>query len=417
MVDTRDEQRRLLHGHQPALGGERALPVVAPLDGVSILDLTRLLPGGVCTLLLADLGASVVKVEEPQRGDYFRLQPPFQEGVSTIHLLLNRDKRSLALNLKQPEGRRILLQLAAGADVLIESFRPGVMDNLDLGCEELCGINPCLIYCSLSGFGQDSPLRTRPGHDLDYTAMGGLLALSTENNPPAPFGVPVADYVSAWAAALAIVTSLLARKQSGVGRYLDLSLADCAFACGHLSVAQQLGGVPPERDKAPFWGGAACYRTYRTADDRYVTVSNYEDKFWENFCRALSRPDLAARQYATGAEQEEVVKFLEETMRTRTLKEWMAFFAEHDCCGTAVNNVAEALHEPQFWERGSLFWGAHPQAGRVLLMSSPLGGLEHSEGRPAPALGQHTSEILHSLGYEQEGIEALAAKGTVRLGG
>lgn len=387
----------------------------APLDGVAILDLTRLLPGGLCTLLLADMGADVIKVEEPRVGDHFRLQPPFLRGVSTIHLLLNRDKRSLALDLKQPDGRRILLQLAAEADVLVEGFRPGVMERLGLSYDELRDTNPQLVYCSLSGFGQNSSLRDRPGHDLDYTAMVGLLSISEEEGRlPRPFGAPLADYTSGWAAALTIMASLLARRDTGKGRYLDLSIADCAFACAHLAVAQHLGGTSPERERTPFWGGAPYYRTYRTADGGHVTISNYEPKFWRNLCEALGREDLVDKQHATGEERERVVDILEKIVRTRTRDEWVAFFEEHDCCGMAVNDVSGTLEEPYLSERGLLFPGDHPRAGNVMQMGNPLGGLEKPQGRPAPMLGQHSTEILHSLGYDPQEISALVDRNVIR---
>ena len=386
-----------------------------PLDGVTILDLTRLLPGGLCTLLLADLGADVIKVEEPGTGDHFRQHPPFQDGVSTIHLLLNREKRSLAVDLKQPKGKKILEQLVSGADVLVESFRPGVMDRLGMGCGEMCTLNPRLVYCSITGFGQESPNRGRPGHDLDYTAMAGLLSLPIQTGAaPTPFGAPLADYASAWAAALAIVAALLARKQTGIGRTLDISLADCAFACSHLAVCQQMGGITPKQDGAPFWGGAPYYRAYETADGGHVTVSNYEPKFWRNLCEALGWPDLAEAQHAVGEERERIVRFLESTIRTRTRDEWAAFFQEHDCCGAVVNDTEGALREPQFRERGRVYWSERPGSGPVLQMASPLGGLERPQGRPAPTLGQHTTEILCALGYNGEVITQLAAQGIVR---
>jgi alpha-methylacyl-CoA racemase len=396
---------------------KRTLSHSTPLDGIAILDLSRLLPGGLCTLLLADMGADVIKVEEPLLGDHFRLQPPFREGVSTIHLLLNRDKRSLALDLKQADGRRVLRQLAAEADVLIESFRPGVMKRLSLCYDELRPANSRLVYCSLSGFGQDSCLRDRPGHDLDYTAMSGLLSISMgEGRRPLPFGAPLADYIAAWAAALTIVASLLARRETGQGQYLDLSLADCAFACAHLAVAQYLGGVSPQAERTPFWGGAPYYRAYKTADGGYVTVSNYEPKFWRNLCHALGRPDLVDKQYATGEERERVIGDLEKAIRTRTRDEWVALFEEYDCCGMAVNDVGQALAEPYYRERGLVFGDEHVGAGEVMQMSSPLGGLEKALGRRAPSLGQHSLEVLHSLGYSPEEIADLAAKGVVRPG-
>ncbi|MBN1313914.1 MAG: CoA transferase [Anaerolineales bacterium] len=394
------------------------MPDLAPLDGILVLDMTRLLPGGMCTLLLADMGADVIKVEEPEIGDHFRLHPPFRNGISIIHLLLNRDKRSLAVDLKHPDGKKLLLQLVEKAVVLVESFRPGVMERLELDYPVLRRINPRLVYCSISGFGQSSPHRDRPGHDLDYTALSGLLALSAgEKETPKPFGVPAADYTGAWSAAASILAALLACEKTGQGSYLDISLADSVFTCGHPAIAEYLGGMPPEEDHIPFWGGAPYYRAYRTAGNGTVTVSNYEPKFWRNFCLALNRPDLVDCQYATGRKRQEIIDFIERTMLTRSQEEWEAFFIKHDCCGMVVNDIDRALSEPHFWQRGLISRQEHPNVGEILQINSPLGGLENPGSKPAPALGQHSPEILASLNYTPDDIASLAASGAISLPG
>ncbi|HKX26040.1 MAG TPA: CaiB/BaiF CoA-transferase family protein, partial [Actinomycetota bacterium] len=264
--------------------------MTGPLDGVRVLDLTRLLPGNYCTLVLADLGADVVKVEEPGRGDYIRWASPLVDGQGAAHRSLNRGKRSMTLDLKSADGPVVLRRLAAGADAVVESFRPGVLERLGGGYEALSAENPRLVYCALTGYGQDGPYRDRAGHDVDYIGLAGILeATGPADGPPVLPAVQVGDFGGGMAAAVAVVAGLREAAVTGHGRVLDVSMLDVAVSWTAVSMSWYLAaGQVPARGAMPLTGGLACYRAYRCADGRYLAVGALEPQFWRELCERLN---------------------------------------------------------------------------------------------------------------------------------
>lgn len=386
------------------------------LNGIAVLDLTRLVPGGFCSLVLADLGADVLKIEEPGRGDYLRAFPPLGNTQSRLFTALNRGKRSLTLNLKHEHGRELLLDLVQRADVLIESFRPGVLARLGLDFAALHSVNPRLIVCAISGFGQQGPLSTRAGHDLNYLGYAGVLpqfaprhatpeqAISTPIVP----GLQLADLGGgALPAALAIVAALFARERSGQGQFLDISMTDSVLHWMTLLAAQQWnGGGAPPGGHGPLSGGYACYSIYPTADGRALTVAAVEPQFWDTLCRMLGRAEYVPLQYADWPAQQRMFTDLAGIFAARSCTEWLEFFEGLDVCVGPVLDLGTALE-------------LHAQQSVVLEQPGEgplrqLGGLFGSTAaRPAPALGEHTDEVLGTLGLTAAEIVGLRATGVV----
>lgn len=387
-----------------------------PLEGVRVLDLTRLLPGPFATLVLADLGADVVKVEEPG-GDWLRWMPPLAREQSGAFHALNRNKRSLALDLRRPEGAAAFLRLAAAADVVVESFRPGVLDRLGCGWAALHAANPRLVLCSITGYGQTGPYAARAGHDIDYAALAGVLALCGGREAPAAPGVQLADLAGgAWPAVAGILAALVGRGAGGEGRHVDVAMSEGALAL----LAMPLGiaaarGRPLARGAELLSGGAACYGTYRTKDGRFVALGALEPKFFAAFCAAAGRPDLAERQLeddGAGPRAE-----LEAIFAARTRDEWAAFAAAHDVCLMPVLEGDEPRADPHLAARGAFVEVDTPWEGRAMPgVATPvrLAGDEQPR-RPAPRLGEHGDAVLAEAGLSPGEIAALRAAGV--LGG
>jgi crotonobetainyl-CoA:carnitine CoA-transferase CaiB-like acyl-CoA transferase len=367
------------------------------LAGLRVLDLTRLLPGGYCTLLFADHGADVIKVEDTGAGDYARADP-------SAFASLNRGKRSIQLDLKSEGGRRAFLRLAAGADVVIESFRPGVMDRLGVGYEVLREARPSLVYCAITGYGQDGPLRDRAGHDLNYLARAGVLGLSGEaGGPPVQASAQIADLAGG---ALMAAFGVLAALRSGEGQFVDISMADGALSLLAMPFAGMLaGGDVPRRGELILGGRLLCYRVYECADG-YVSVGALEPKFWAAFCRGVGREDLVSHQFdAPGSWAHGEVS---DVLRGRTRAEWEAFNAEHDSCLEPVLDADEVVRDPQVVARGMVADGL--LATPVRLSATPG---DSARGGP-PGLGEHTIEVLREAGYDTSEIEALRAAGAAK---
>jgi alpha-methylacyl-CoA racemase len=383
-----------------------------PHHGVRILDLTRLLPGNYCTLLLADLGADVIKVEEPGRGDYIRWMAPMVDGESAMHRALNRGKRSVTVNLKEREGAGLLKRMAAEADALVESFRPGVLDRLGVGYETLSEANPRLVYCAITGYGQDGPYRDRAGHDINYTGYAGVLhATGTPDGPPILPSVQVGDFGGGMAGAVGILAALQGVERTGRGRFVDVSMLDVVASWGAVLAGWYLAtGAVPERGRMPLSGGLACYRVYETGDGRYLAVGALEPQFWRALCERLGVPELIDAHHDP-ARQDEVAARLQEIFRSRPRDEWVAELADLDTCVGPVNDMAEALGDPQAVHRGLVaeIGGGPVGPGPAIKFS----GHPADRLRPAPGLGEHNEEILGSLGLGPEGIAALRDRGVL----
>jgi alpha-methylacyl-CoA racemase len=382
---------------------------MSALDGLRVLDLSRLLPGGFCSLLLADFGADVIKVEDTGMGDYVRADGP-------AFLALNRGKRSIRIDLKNSEGRDVLLRLARDADVLLESFRPGVMGRLGVGYERLREENPRLVYCAITGYGQDGPYAGRAGHDTNYLARGGLLDLTGEpDGPPVQAAGQIADLGGgALMAAFGILTALRERDGSGEGQFVDVSMTDGALSWLAMDAARLLaGGDPPERGRAQLAGGLICYRPYRCADG-WVAFGALEPKFWAAWCAGVGRDDLAGRQLdPVGSDTQREV---EAVFAERTRAEWEAFNDEHDCCLEPVFALDEALESELVRARGMVVAVEQPGAGSVRLLGTPVKLSRtpaHPERAGGPPLGGDTDAVLAEAGYTAEQVTALKASGAV----
>lgn len=388
------------------------------LHGVKVLDLTRLLPGAFCTLMLADMGAEVIKIEHPEGGDYNRQWEPRNIEESGSFLLLNRNKKSLTLNLKSKEGKEALRRLVETADVLIEGFRPGVMDRLGFGYEAVRQINPRLIYCSLSGYGQDGPLRLAPGHDLNYLGIAGALQLfgKAGEGPMVP-GLSIADVGGgSLMASNGILAALYSRVRTGEGQFIDISMTDGTVAWLGLHGADYLfGGIEPRGGERPYIGQAPCYNVYRCSDGLYVALGALELHFWERFCELVSLPDALREHSPVGEDAERQRRALEEIFLTRTRLDWAQAGERADIPLTAVNSMEEAFDHPQMRHREMLLHVDHPIEGRIPQLGFPikLSGTPCEIRTPPPRLGEHTDELLTQAGYSCADIAAMRAAGVV----
>src|SRR5215510_9077828 len=318
------------------------------LFGYRVLDLSRLLPGPYCSMMLADLGAEVLKIEEI-KGDPTRMSPPRIAGKSYSFEQVNRNKKSIALDLKNPEGRAVFLKLAARADVILEQFRPGVMERLGIDYATISADNPLIVYCSLTGFGQDGPHRDRSGHDLNYLALSGVLGLTTdrEGRPVIP-GVQVADLAGGMIAAFAILAALLARTRTGRGQYVDVSMFDVMLSMLPIPAAHHFAGATiPVGGKYVLSGAYPFYNVYETGDGKFMTLGALEPKFWTNFCRKVGREDLVSRQFDSGERRENLFSEVRAIFKSKSQSDWVESMRDADCCCEPVLSMVEAFEHAQ----------------------------------------------------------------------
>jgi crotonobetainyl-CoA:carnitine CoA-transferase CaiB-like acyl-CoA transferase len=390
---------------------------MALLSGIRVLDLSLQLPGPFCTMMMADYGADVVKIDEPSP----RMRNPFaaeEPGTGPLDRYLNRGKRSVTINLKAEEGKAIFLRLAEAADVVVEGFRPGVVRRLGIDYDAVSAVNPGVVYCSISGYGQYGPMRDVPGHDVNYLSYAGVLGLcGGKDGDPTLLPVQVGDVFGGSMMALSgILMALLARQRTGRGRFVDVSMTDGAMASLAISASAWLGGgMAQERGVLPLTGMFPCYEVYRCADGGYLSIGALEPWFWKALTSALGREDLAGLQYATGDEGEGVKEELRSLFRVFPRDEWVKRLAGIDACVSPVLSLPEAFGHPNAAARRM-----------VVDVESPLGGTDRQPGMPikmdgvpesprrGPRLGEHDDEILAGLGYTDERIADLRAKGVIR---
>ncbi|WP_371323604.1 CaiB/BaiF CoA-transferase family protein [Dechloromonas sp. ZY10] len=387
-----------------------------PLTGIRILDLTRLLPGPVATLHLADLGADVIKIEDPQLGDYARTLGTGKrsaEGKDSAYFrMINRNKRGLCLDLKQPEGVAAFLRLARDADVIIESFRPGVVDKLGIGYQTVAALNPRIVYCAISGYGQDGPYRDLAGHDINYLGYAGVLGqIGRDGGDPAIPNFQIADLLGgALTATTGILAAVIEAQRSGHGRHVDVAMTDSVLAHTYFTMLRldQFGHSAPAGGDV-LSGGVPCYAVYRCRDDRHMAVGALEGKFWQLCCGVLERPDWIARQFDPALRDEMATLFA-----SRPRDDWARLFATVDCCVTPVLSPEEALVNEQIAARGMVIRDA-PATPGLTQFAPPLKLSEHrfEVRRAAPQVGQHNHEILREAGYSDAEISQLQAQGVL----
>jgi crotonobetainyl-CoA:carnitine CoA-transferase CaiB-like acyl-CoA transferase len=386
------------------------------LDGVRVLDLTRLLPGPYATQLLADAGADVVKVEDTGAGDYARHMPPATEsGVGAVFDAVNRGKRSVALDLKQEGGREAFYELVADADVVVESFRPGVTDRLGVDYETLTDYREDLVYCSLTGYGQAGPHADRAGHDINYVGLAGLLDMTREDEdePPRLPGYQVADMAGGLFAAFSICSALLSRELGNTGgEYLDVALTDAVVSFSQAVAPEALRGGDPRPGETPLTGEYPWYDVYEAADGGHVTLGALEPQFWTAFCEAVDRPDLADK-HMTGdpAEREALRGELASIFAQRTRDEWAEAMADVDGAVDGVYRPAETVEHPQIEARGYV---ERPEDGAPRV-GSPFCGSDVPDIGTAgpPGHGEHTDELLRDAGFDDAAIERLRDDGAI----
>ena len=392
-----------------------------PLEGVVVLDLSRLLPGPFCTQLLANLGADVIKVEDPGVGDYMRAVPPTVDDTSYPFLMVNRGKRSVVIDLRTAEGRGVLYRLARKADVFVEQFRPSTVKKLGIDYPRIRRANPRIVYCSFGGFGRSGPYADKPAHDLNFEALAGILSVTggRQGERPAIPGVPVSDLSSACLAAFSIVASLLRRERFGGGEFLEVSILDASVSLMVLNLARYLGtGEIPVPGETIVTGVFPFYSLYETADGRWLAVACVEPKFWRRLCEILGIPQYVEDQFVSGDAARPVVEAMTKVFRSKPLAAWAPLFDRQDLPVTAVRRVDEVVRDPQVRARGLL---PEVRAGgrRVPVLAHPAKA-RRSNLRTlarAPAWGEHTDAVLRWAGYSRRQIRALRAKGAVGLTG
>lgn len=390
-----------------------------PLEGIKILDLSRYLPGPFCTQILADFGAEVIKVEDPKGGDLGRHLTPLIEGESARFYTVNRNKKSITLDLKQDTGKEVFKKLVAQADVVVDQFRPGVMKKMGLDYDNLKQINPGIIYCAITGYGLTGPLRDAAGHDLNYLNLSGVTGLTgTYQGMPAMSGVQIADIAGGTLySAIAILLALASRESTGQGQLCDVAMMDCSISLLAYTLGEWAGwGRLPEMGNDVLTGGYACYNIYETKDGRYVSLGAVEDKFWAEFCNKIDRAEYIKPQWNTSLQQD-IQADVRAIMLTKTRAEWVEFFAQSDICFTPVLTLEEMCDHPQVIARDMILKLHNVRGtGRDVPLTGVSVKLSGTPGEAKlifPELGEHTDQVLNQAGYSSQEIANLRENGVV----
>lgn len=378
-----------------------------PLSGIRVLDLSRLLPAPYCTMMLADLGAEVLKIEEPKGGDYTRTLS------AELFALVNRNKRGMTLDLRKPEGQAVLKRLVRDADVLMESFRPGVMAGMGLDYDTLKAENPKLVYCSLTGYGQDGPYRDKAGHDMNYLGYAGVLEqIGPAGHGPVVPNVQIADLAGGGlTAAVGILAAVIKARSTDEGSFVDISMLDGSMALQVMALATyRTMGKTQARGEDMLTGGLPSYDIYECKDGKHIALGALEPKFWAGFCAAVGRSDLVAKQFSRGEAHAALKAEVVGLFKTRTRDEWAAALEEHDCCASPILGLEEAFSDPQVRARGMVIKsGGKPQFATPVRINNDTFVIE----RQAPRLGEHTANVLESAGYTPEQIQSLKQAGVI----
>ncbi len=386
------------------------------LQGIRVLDLTRALAGPYCTLMLGDYGADVIKIELPGRGDDTRQWgPPYIESESAYFLSINRSKRSLTLNLKEPQGKEIFMRLARDADVIVENFTPGVMGRLGIDYDSVKKENSRVVFCSISGFGQTGPYRSKPAYDQMMQGVGGIMSLTGEpDGPPQKMGIALTDIGAGMLGAFAVMTALFHRQHTGEGQYIDISMLDNQVSWLTYQAGTYFGtGSPPPRLGAAH-PNLVPYQAFQCSDAKYVNVAVGNERFWQRFCTALGREDLAETpEYAVNRERvknrAKLVSLLQQEFAKQTAARWVEVLEEAGVPCGAINDLADVFSDPQVLQREMLLEMDHPTAGRIKQTGLPIkfSGTPGALKLPPPVLGQHNAEILSELGYTPDDVSEL----------
>ncbi len=390
-----------------------------PLEGVRVLDLSRYLPGPFCTQILADFGAEVIKVEDPRGGDLGRMLTPVVNGESARFPTVNRNKKSITLDLKKEEGKAVFRRLVADADVVVDQFRPGVMKKMGLDYDALKEINKGIIYCAITGYGWTGPLKDAAGHDLNYLNLAAVTGLTgVYGGRPAMSGVQIADIAGGTLySVIAILLALASRQKTGEGQLCDVAMLDCSISLLAYTLGEWAGwGRLPEMGNDVLTGGYACYNVYETKDGKHVSLGAVEDKFWAEFCEKIDRAQYIKPQWDT-AVQKDMQADVRAIMLTKTREEWVDFFAQSDICFTPVLTMEEMCNHPQVVARDMILKLADFRgSGRDI----PLTGVPiKMSGTPGvakltfPALGQDNESILGQAGYSEKDVLELKEKGII----
>lgn len=392
--------------------------MAGPLSSLKVLDFSTLLPGPFGTMMLADLGAEVLRIESPTRPDMVRMMPPYDNGQSAVHGYLNRSKRSLALDLKKPGAKEIVFELVKEYDIVVEQFRPGVMARLGIGYDELVKHNPKLIYCAITGYGQDGPYQNRAGHDLNYLAIAGVGSYNgRKTTGPAPMAVQVADIAGGSShAVMGILAAVIHRQQTGEGQMVDISMTDAAFSLHGLVAPNALiDGKNPELEETQLNGGT-FYDYYETKDGRWLSVAGLEPQFFVQFCQAIGRPQLATQGLSMDPASIATLKAaITEAIAEQTFVHWQQVFADVDACVEPVLSITEAVEHPQLKARQMTVQVPNCAGGEQTQIASPIkfSRCQPSYKHVGVAVGEHSQEVLESLGYAEEQVAALKQQGVV----